>query len=112
LVATGLTPEAIAAARAYLIAFTRADQTACFGEVGQTGAEMEAPLMDGFSAMPGIVRVVVAMDGSGSMAALVGGRSKLELAKEATLAFIDSLGSDVEASLLIFGQQGDNSEAG
>lgn len=112
LVATGLTPEAIAAARAYLVAFTRADQTACFGEVAPTGAEMEAPSIHGFSAMPGITRVVMALDGSGSMAAPVGGRSKLELAKEATLAFIDSLDSEVEASLLIFGQQGDNSESG
>lgn len=112
LVATGMTPEAISAAHAYLMAFTRADQMACFGEVAATGAEMEAPLMAGFSATLGVKRVVVAIDGSGSMAAPVGGRSKLELAKEATLSFIDSLGSDVEASLLVLGQQGDNSGAG
>jgi Ca-activated chloride channel family protein len=56
--------------------------------------------------------VVVAIDGSRSMAGRIGGRSKLALAKEATLAFIDGLGADVELSVLAFGSQGNNGERG
>ncbi len=61
---------------------------------------------------PPITRVVVAVDGSGSMAGRVGGRTKLELAREATLGFVAGLPDSVEASLLVFGQQGDSSPGG
>ncbi|WHO40938.1 VWA domain-containing protein [Sphingobium sp. AP49] len=57
-------------------------------------------------------RVIIAIDGSGSMAGAIGGQSKLELARQSALGFIDGLPSTVQASLLVFGQQGDNSEAG
>jgi Ca-activated chloride channel family protein len=56
--------------------------------------------------------VIVTIDGSGSMAGDMGGRTKLELAREAALGFVDGLPASVQTSLLVFGQQGDNSQAG
>lgn len=112
LIAAGMTADAIAAARAYLKPFTHTDQAECFDSVEATGAAMEQPASTAFAASPAVTRVVVAIDGSGSMAADIGGRSKLARAKDATLAFIDSLGKDVELSVLAFGQQGDNTDGG
>lgn len=113
LMAAGMDARAIAAARAYLVPFTRHDQAACFSEVAPTEADMQGASPEpAFAAAPAVTRVVVAIDGSGSMAGAIGGRSKLMLAKEATLAFLDSLGPAVEASVLVFGQQGSNAESG
>lgn len=112
LIATGVAPDAVAAARAYLAPFTTADQAACFGEAELGGADMLGAEPMPLAVGPDAMRVVIAVDGSGSMAARIGGRTKLDLAKESTLAFIDGLGPDVDASLLVFGQQGDNSEGG
>jgi Ca-activated chloride channel family protein len=52
------------------------------------------------------------IDGSGSMAERMGGKTKLELAREAASSFVDGLPASVQTSLLVFGQQGNNSEAG
>ncbi|WP_375422604.1 VWA domain-containing protein [uncultured Sphingomonas sp.] len=110
--ASGLAPEAIAAARTYLEPFTRADQGACFSEVESSSADLEAPAAAVFASSPQVTRVVVAIDGSGSMATFIGTRSKLALAKEATLAFIGGLSEKVPASVLVFGQQGSNNDSG
>lgn len=112
LIATGVTPEAIAAARAYLAPFITADPASCFGDVELGTANMRAAEAMPLAIAPGTTRVVIAVDGSGSMAARIGGRSKLDLAKESTLAFIDGLSPDVDASLLVFGQQGNNADSG
>lgn len=112
LIASGATPAQIAAARAYLVPFTRADQSACFHAVAPTVATMAGPPAAAFATAPGVSRVVVAIDGSGSMAATIGGRTKLTLAKEATLAFLDGLGPDVTAAVFAFGVQGDNTVRG
>lgn len=58
------------------------------------------------------IRVVVAIDGSGSMAGRLGGQTKLDMARRAASSFVDGLPASVEASLLVFGQQGSNDEAG
>jgi Ca-activated chloride channel family protein len=112
MIAESVAPEAIAAARAYLVPFTRAEQASCFSDVLPTGAQIQARSAPVFAAPAGVTHVVVAIDGSRSMAGRIGGRSKLALAKEATLAFIDGLGADVELSVLAFGSQGDNGERG
>jgi Ca-activated chloride channel family protein len=111
LVATGLAADQVAAARRYLAGFTFADPAQCYREIDLGGAATKAPA-GGFADNVPPTRVVVAVDGSGSMAGRVGGRTKLELAREATAAFVDGLPADVQASLLVFGQQGDNSDAG
>ena len=61
---------------------------------------------------PALTRVAIAIDGSGSMAGRVGSRTKLELARVSTQSFIDGLPRGVPASLAVFGQQGNNSDAG
>ncbi len=111
LIATGLTADQVAAARAYLAGFTFEDPAKCYSDVALGGAEMKAPEAGLVGDVPP-TRVVIAVDGSGSMAARVGGRTKLDLAREATAAFVDGLPTDAEASLLVFGQQGDNSAGG
>jgi Ca-activated chloride channel family protein len=46
------------------------------------------------------------------MAGRMGDRTKLELAREAALGFVDGLPTSVQTSLLVFGQQGNNGQAG
>lgn len=111
LVATGLAAGDVAAARRYLAGFTFADPAECYEDVALGSVDLKAREA-GFGGGVPPTRVVVAVDGSGSMAGKIGGRSKRDLAREATTAFVDGLPADVEASLLVFGQQGDNSERG
>ncbi|MDV3456213.1 VWA domain-containing protein [Sphingomonas sp. HF-S4] len=99
-------------ARAYVAQFTTEDPDRCFAEVGLDRPKLEARTDDGLGPRVPSVRVVVAIDGSGSMAGRIGGQTKLDLARDAATRFLDGLPSSVEASLLVFGQQGDNSEAG
>lgn len=98
-------------AREYVDSFITEDPNRCFGTVELEKAALEKrdnPV--GTSVLP--TRVIIAIDGSGSMAGRIGGETKLALARQAALGFIDGLPSKVQASLLVFGQQGDNSEAG
>lgn len=57
-------------------------------------------------------RVVLAVDASGSMAARVGGETKMDAAKAAAADFLTGLPEGVEIGLLAFGHRGNNSEAG
>jgi Ca-activated chloride channel family protein len=102
----------LAQARAYVGQFTTENPDRCFQEVGLNRPELKLRTSDGIEPRIPPVRVVVAIDGSGSMAGRIGGQTKLDLAREAATRFVDGLPSSVEASLLVFGQQGDNSEAG
>jgi len=99
-------------ARAYVGQFTTENPDRCFAEVGLGQPKLEARTSDGLEPRIPPVRVVVAIDGSGSMAGRIGGQTKLDLARDAATRFLDGLPSSVEASLLVFGQQGDNSAAG
>jgi len=58
------------------------------------------------------VRVVVAIDGSGSMNGRLGNTRKLDLARKAAQSFVTSLPPDVPAAVMVFGQQGSNTAAG
>lgn len=116
--ANGAAPDKVAGAAAaaseardYIAQFITENPDACFREVALEQPTFEAA--SGAPARAGVPRrVVILIDGSGSMAARIGGRTKLELAREAAMAFVDGLPPGVEASLLVFGQQGDNSAAG
>jgi len=101
-----------AAARTYVASFITEDTDKCFGSVvlQQPKLDARAGSPIGLRTVP--TRLIVAIDGSGSMAGHIGGQTKLELARQAALSFLDGLPSTVEASLLVFGQQGDNSMAG
>ncbi|MET0272197.1 MAG: VWA domain-containing protein [Phenylobacterium sp.] len=98
-------------ARAYVDSFITEDADKCFGEVELEQAKLEGRRNPIGPAVPP-TRVIVAVDGSGSMAGRIGGQTKLELARQAALGFVDGLPAAVPASLLVFGQQGDNSAAG
>ena len=99
----------IIAARTFVEPFIRTDQSQCFRMANLRRADMAGVKRpEG----PALTRVAIAIDGSGSMAGRVGSRSKLELARTATLSFIDSLPPGVPASLAVFGQQDNNNQAG
>ena len=100
-----------AEARAYVARFTTKDPEACFKEVELRHPSLKAPA-GGIGPQVPPTRVIVMVDGSGSMAGRMGGKTKLELARKAALGFIAGLPASVQTSLLVFGQQGDNSEAG
>ncbi|MDT8758680.1 VWA domain-containing protein [Sphingomonas psychrotolerans] len=104
-------PDAAIDARSYVASFVTEDAEACFGDVQMTQPSLEGK--DNAS-LAGVtpLRVVVAVDGSGSMAGQLSGRTKLEMARSAALGFVDGLPASVEASLLVFGQQGSNDDAG
>jgi len=105
-------PAASAEARAYVAQFTKKDPEACFKkDIALKQPKLKAPAGEIAPQVP-LTRVIVMIDGSGSMAGRMGGRTKLELAREAARSFVDGLPPSVQASLLVFGQQGDNSQAG
>ncbi len=55
--------------------------------------------------------IVVIFDASGSMNATLNGEKKIDIAKRSLNAYIDSLASDVNLSLLAYGQVGSSSQA-
>lgn len=104
--------SAVAQARAYVGQFTTEDPDRCFQEVELNRPELELRRDQGIGPDIPPVRIVIAIDGSGSMAGRIGGRTKLDLARQAATRFVDGLPPSVQSALLVFGQQGDNSEAG
>jgi len=102
--------DIITSAQAYVDQFVRKDAETCFGEVDLSLARVEGKQEVSGSAL--LRRAIVLIDGSGSMAGRLDGRSKLDLARQAARTFIDSLPPDVEISLIVFGQQGDNTRTG
>jgi len=99
-------------ARAYVASFATENVDRCFGGVALEQAQFEGRTQQAFGLRGAPTRVIVAVDGSGSMAGRIGGQTKLELARDAALRFVEGLPPTVETSLLVFGQQGDNSEMG
>ncbi|KRB88750.1 hypothetical protein ASE22_20230 [Sphingomonas sp. Root720] len=99
-------------ARAYIGPFISDNPDRCFADVGLDRPTLEGRAGDDIGPRVLPVRVVIAIDGSGSMAGRIGGQTKLDLAREAATRFVDGLPSTVEASLIVFGQQGDNGAAG
>ena len=96
---------------AYVARFIREDPDRCFDHVLLEQPRLqERPLSTAREVRP--VRVVVAIDGSGSMNGRLGNTRKLDLARRAAETFIGTLPPDVPAALLVFGQQGSNTEAG
>lgn len=96
---------------AYVARFIREDPDRCFDPVLLERPRLQGPpVSTPREVRP--VRVVVAIDGSGSMNGRLGNASKLDLARRAAETFVGSLPPDVPAALLVFGQQGSNTEAG
>lgn len=86
------------------------DPEACFKEAELRDADFRTRESANVARPP--TRMIVAIDASGSMAGRVGEERKLDLAKKAAAAFVDKVPSEVEAGLLVFGQAGNNTQAG
>ncbi|PZR51799.1 MAG: hypothetical protein DI537_56025, partial [Stutzerimonas stutzeri] len=92
---------------AYLAQFKAGDPDACFSDPALVGATFQLP--DGAATTEiSPVRVIVAVDASGSMAGKVLSRLKLDLAKTAAAAFVEELPATADAGLLVFGEAGNN----
>lgn len=98
-------------AQAYVAQFTKKNPDACFKSVALKDTKLKGPA-GGIGPRVPPTRVIVMIDGSGSMAGRMGGKTRLELAREAALGFVNGLPASVQASLLVFGQQGNNTNAG
>lgn len=53
--------------------------------------------------------LVLILDSSGSMAPKIGGKTKIEIAKEAALNFVKNLNGEVNVSIIAYGHKGSNS---
>lgn len=85
---------------------------ACFKDMpvlqGPSTATFDGP---GAEAAPGRAgQVVLAIDASGSMAARVGGQTKMQAAKDAASAFLADVPAGVPVGLVAFGHRGSNRE--
>lgn len=90
------------------------DIEACFVDMPQMRSDQRDAEFRGASdaGPPPLRRLVVAFDASGSMAGALGEDTKMAAAKVAVDALLDDLPDDVTASLVAFGHQGTNDEAG
>lgn len=59
-----------------------------------------------------ISRVVLALDASGSMAGLIGGEAKMDIARAAAIDFVSNLDEEIELGLVLFGHTGTNQQSG
>ncbi len=73
----------------------------CFAGIG--GMECEQPTKANLPK-----NVVMILDSSGSMAANMGGRTKLDVAKEAAENFVKDLKEDINISIVAYGHKGSN----
>lgn len=92
------------------------DLDACFGELPEMNDErLDLGMVESEAPPPASVpmrRVVLALDASGSMAGRIGGRTKMDIARDAALDFVSTLDDDVELGLVLFGHTGTNQESG
>ena len=102
--------------RALLAAFLKtggADLDSCLAKLPVMrgpGATLAAP---GMPVRPVRVdRLVVALDASGSMAARVGGETRMAAAKAAAARFLSTVPKEIDVGLVAFGHKGDNTAAG
>ncbi len=56
--------------------------------------------------------IVLALDASGSMAAKIGGQTKMHIAKKEISSFINDLNDDVPVGMVVYGHRGDNTKKG
>lgn len=108
--ASGAAAAASPKAQAYVASFTTGNPDECFSEPELEDVALQGP--QGGPARPGPTRVLVLIDGSGSMQGRIGRTTKLALARKAARDFIDAMPASVEAGLLVFGQEGSNAPAG
>ena len=58
------------------------------------------------------LRIVIALDASGSMAGVIDGGQKMDIAREAIRKFSDAIPQDTKVGLLVYGHRGSNKASG
>lgn len=104
-------PPASSTAQAYYTALVQrvgGDYAACPAAVDAVAGACT----DGQAAPAGPTRVLLMLDASGSMAARMGGSTKMQAARDALTAFVDRLDGDVQVALRVYGHTGNNTPAG
>ncbi|MDO7842349.1 vWA domain-containing protein [Sphingomonas immobilis] len=87
-----------------------ADFEACFaGEPVMAGPGALQSLPGRAAAPVKIASLIIAIDASGSMAARIGGETKMDAAKRAAASFLASVPAGTRVGLVAFGHKGDNS---
>jgi Ca-activated chloride channel homolog len=81
-------------------------------ELDTTPANEQFAEREGWAASGNAERVMLAIDASGSMAARIGGETKMTAAKDAARDFLTNLPVGVEVGLIAFGHEGTNDAAG
>ncbi len=74
----------------------------CYGNVAKINCEEKTKKTN----------LVMILDASGSMAGQINGQSKSQIAKEASVKFIDNLNNDISLSIVMYGHKGSNQRAG
>jgi Ca-activated chloride channel family protein len=97
-------------AQAYVARFTQKDPGECFRDVALEDVRLKGRRAGPSQPVP--TRVLIMIDGSGSMRGRIGGTTKLDLARKAARDFIDAMPASIQASLLVFGQDGSSAPAG
>lgn len=87
------------------------DASICKVKIGKPKFQ-SCELPEKFSAHRPASHVVLILDASGSMAGKIGGKSKMQVAKEEALSFLDALQEDVPVGLMVYGHRGNNKESG
>lgn len=91
------------------------DIDSCFAdlpELDATPANEQFSEREDWAPSGGADRVMIAIDASGSMAARIGGETKMAAAKDAAKSFLNGLPGNVEVGLVAFGHKGTNDAAG
>jgi Ca-activated chloride channel homolog len=93
-----------------LVHYLAADYKADYEYYKNLNTTIELPESD----KPGegkILNVAILMDSSGSMAAKIGGKTKMEIAKEAVRNYASKLPQGSRVMLRVYGQEGSNSDS-
>jgi Ca-activated chloride channel family protein len=106
------TADPVEDVNAYVSRFTKKDPEGCFQRMTAQQPSLKAAKGSTPPTPVRPLRVVVAIDGSGSMNGRLGNTSKLALARQAADSFANSLPPDVATAVLVFGQQGNNTAEG
>src|SRR3989344_4503937 len=89
-----------------VLALSNFDNTECAPVSIRTGE------FSGTPPSPARKNIFLIVDSSGSMAGIINGRSKMDIAKEAINRFVgDVKGSDVNLSIIVYGHKGSNAAA-
>jgi Ca-activated chloride channel homolog len=108
--AQDISPEELPSTDTMMQRIISRDVGACFRPLELRNADMKPQQSSGTNpvgANPVLARrVVVAIDGSGSMRAMIGGERKIDAARREAIAFVRGLDPAVDLAVVVFGHRG------